>query len=125
MARGALRQWLARAAARADSAAIADDRGGDLRRRLLGAYAEHLGVPIGSVADLDAHVSLAGHFGDARLAFYSAEGLRLFSRDTLPPGSFGRLQDDVHAGIKDDVRQRTPTATRGSWPPPRPRRAWH
>lgn len=71
---------------------------------LLGAYAEHVGTPVASVADLDAHVPLAEHFGDARIAFYSAEGLRLFSRDTLPPGSFARLQDDVHAGIKDDVR---------------------
>jgi hypothetical protein len=71
---------------------------------LLGAYAEHLGVVIGSVADLEPHAPVAEHFGDARMAFYSAEGLRLFSRDTLPPGSFGRLQDDVHAGIRDDVR---------------------
>jgi hypothetical protein len=71
---------------------------------LLGAYGEHVGVPIWSVAELDAHAPLTEHFGDARIAFYSAEGLRLFSRDTLPPGSFGRLQDDVHAGIKDDVR---------------------
>lgn len=30
----------------------------------------------------------------------------MFSRDTLPPGSFGALQDDVYAGIKDDVRHR-------------------
>jgi hypothetical protein len=71
---------------------------------LLGAYAEHLGVVIGSVADLEPHAPVAEHFGDARIAFYSAEGLRLFSRDTLPPGSFGRLQDDVHSGIRDDVR---------------------
>lgn len=76
--------------------------------QLLGAYSEHLGVPVESVADLDAHTSVAGHFGDARLAFFSAEGLRLFSRDTLPPGSFGKLQDDVHAGIKDDVRHPHP-----------------
>lgn len=71
---------------------------------LLEAYTEHLSVPITSVADLDAHMPLAEHFGDSRIAFYSAEGLRVFSRDTLPPGSFARLQDDVHAGIKNDVR---------------------
>lgn len=71
---------------------------------LLGAYAEHLGTPVASITDLEAHASLSGHFDDARIAFYSAEGLRLFSRDTLPPGSFARLQDDVYAGIKNDVR---------------------
>jgi hypothetical protein len=75
---------------------------------LLGAYAEHLGQAVGSVADLDSHAPLAEHFDDSRIAFYCAEGLRLFSRDTLPPGSFGALQDDVHAGIKDDVRDAHP-----------------
>jgi hypothetical protein len=71
---------------------------------LLGAYTEHVGTPIPTVADLGAHALLAEHFGDARIAFYSAEGLRLFSRDTLPPGSYARLQDDVYAGIRDDIR---------------------
>lgn len=75
---------------------------------LLGAYAEHVGHSVGAVADLRDHAQLAEHFGDARIAFYSAEGLRVFSRDTLPPGSFARLQDDVHAGIKDDVRHAHP-----------------
>jgi hypothetical protein len=77
-------------------------------RELLGAYAEHLGQAVQSPADLGGNAALAEHFDDARIAFYSAEGLRLFSRDTLPPGSFGALQADVHAGIRDDVRQRHP-----------------
>jgi hypothetical protein len=71
---------------------------------LLGAYGEHLDQAVASVSDLDGHHSLAEHFDDARIAFYSAESLRVFSRDTLPPGSFNALQDDVHVGIKDDVR---------------------
>ena len=70
---------------------------------LLGAYAGHVGRPIGSSADLVGLEVLAEHFSDARIAFYSAEGLRVFSRDTLPPGSFDALQDDVHVGIRDDV----------------------
>jgi hypothetical protein len=41
---------------------------------------------------------------DARVEFYSAEGLRTFSRDTLPPGEFEKLQDELHSGIKDDLR---------------------
>jgi len=36
--------------------------------------------------------------------FYSAEGLRAFSRDTLPPDEFDKLQDEVHSCIRDDLR---------------------
>jgi hypothetical protein len=73
---------------------------------LLRAYGEHLGHDLASVAALTSDPSLAEHFGDARIAFYSAEGLRLFSRDTLPPESFSALQNDVHAGIKIDLRDK-------------------
>lgn len=73
----------------------------ELRR----AYAEHLKLDL---TDLDvglaAHDDLREHFHDARVEFYSAEGLRTFSRDTLPPGEFEKLQDEVHSGIKDELR---------------------
>ncbi len=69
------------------------------------AYAQHLKQ---DVKDLDAVLlsrdDLQEHFNDARVEFYSAEGLRTFSRDRLPQGEFEKLQDEVHAGIKDDVR---------------------
>lgn len=69
------------------------------------AYAQHLKQ---DVKDLDAGLAsrddLREHFHDARVEFYSAEGLRTFSRDTLPQGEFDKLQDEVHSGIKDDVR---------------------
>lgn len=69
------------------------------------AYAQHLKQ---DVKDLDAGLATRGdlreHFHDARVEFYSAEGLRTFSRDTLPQGEFEKLQDEVHSGIKDDVR---------------------
>lgn len=73
----------------------------ELRR----AYADHLQQ---DVKDLDAGLAarndLREHFHDARVEFYSAEGLRTFSRDTLPQGEFEKLQDEVHAGIVDEVR---------------------
>jgi hypothetical protein len=72
---------------------------------LFRAYAEHLGQPVQSLADLEHQAeALREHFGDARIEFYSAESLRTFSRDTLPPGEFDRLQDEIHSGIKDEVR---------------------
>lgn len=73
-------------------------------RQLFDAYQEHLESPVGSESDLGHHPMIKEHFGDARREFYSAESLRAFSRDTLPPGEFDRLQDDVESGIRDDVR---------------------
>lgn len=82
---------------------------GQLRR----AYADHLKKDVNEVdKDLVGHDNLAGHFADARIEFYSAESLRTFSRDTLPPGEFEKLQDEVHAGIKDDLRDDYPDGYR-------------
>jgi hypothetical protein len=47
--------------------------------------------------------ALREYYGDSRLEFYSAESLRTFSRDTLPPGEFEKLQDEVHGNIRDEV----------------------
>ena len=78
-------------------------------RALFHAYSDHLGRPVNEVSDLIYKTGifatdLREHFGDTRLEFYSAESLRTFSRDTLPPGEFEKLQDEVHSGIKDEVR---------------------
>lgn len=74
---------------------------GELRR----AYAEHLKKDVNDIEkDLAGYDDIRDHFADARIEFYSAEGLRTFSRDTLPPGEFEKLQDEVHSGIKDDLR---------------------
>lgn len=73
----------------------------ELRR----AYAEHVNRGLKELdAVLDTRDDLREHFTDARVEFYSAEGLRTFSRDTLPLGEFEKLQDEVHSGIKDDIR---------------------
>jgi len=68
-------------------------------RRLLDAYGDYLKRAIGSIGDLSSKPDLLDHFGDSRIEFYSAESLRAFSRDTLPPGEFEKLQDEVHSGI--------------------------
>jgi hypothetical protein len=73
-------------------------------RQLLDAYADHLNRPIQTVSDLETSRSLREHFDDCRMEFYSAESLREFSRDTLPPGSFEALQDEIHSGIRDECR---------------------
>jgi hypothetical protein len=73
-------------------------------RELLDAYGDHMKQAVGDVRDLGSRTDLREHFGDARLEFYSAESLRAFSRDTLPPGEFERLQDEVHSGVRDEIR---------------------
>jgi len=73
-------------------------------RRLLDAYADHLKCPVTCAADIASETNVLEHFGDSRREFYSAESLRTFSRDTLPPGEFERLQEEIHSGIKDEIR---------------------
>lgn len=73
-------------------------------RALMDAYADHIGKQIDAPDDLSDHSTLQGHFADARREFYSAEALRTFSRDRLPPGAFEQLQDQIFSGIGDDLR---------------------
>jgi hypothetical protein len=73
-------------------------------RELFLAYADHVKSPVSAPSDIASCGDLASHFDDARREFYSAESLRAFSRDTLPPGHFENLQDEIHAGIMEDWR---------------------
>lgn len=73
-------------------------------RQLFNAYADRLKQPVAVINDIAAHTDLREHFGDSRIEFFSAESLRSFSRDTLPPGEFEKLQDEIHSGVKDQVR---------------------
>lgn len=74
-------------------------------------YVRHLlGVYSGVVGDVEDHLDLAildmdeqvnKHFHRQRESFYHAESLRNFSRDTVPPGTFDQLQEDVFQGVVD------------------------
>lgn len=69
--------------------------------QLLGAYADHLKKPVGSPDDLAATTRLKDHFHRQREAFYHAEALRLFARDSVPAGVFESLQEDIYDGVVD------------------------
>lgn len=71
---------------------------------LLEAYGDHLKAAVASADELAGYPELGEHFGDSRLEFYSAEALRAFSRDTLPPNVFEQLQEEFHGGIRDELR---------------------
>ncbi len=57
-------------------------------------------------------MDLKDHFSESRIQFYSAESLRVFSRDTLPPGEFKKLQDEFYGGIMDEIRSDHPDGYR-------------
>lgn len=69
--------------------------------QLLGAYADHKKQPVPDAKTLKAWPTLEMHFGRQREAFYEAESLRVFARDTVPVGTFESLQDDIHTGVID------------------------
>ncbi|MGA8366347.1 MAG: ABC-three component system protein [Candidatus Acidiferrales bacterium] len=69
--------------------------------QLLAAYADHKKTAVSDVQSLRSWPNLNEHFGRQREAFYHAESLRVFARDTVPAGTFESLQDDIHSGVID------------------------
>ena len=69
--------------------------------KLLAAYSQHSGSAINAVTDLSGHSKLKGHFQRQREAFYHAESLRVFARDSVPAGTFESLQGDIFDGVID------------------------
>jgi len=70
-------------------------------RQLLDAYGDHLGEQVPDLAALGLQSPLQRDFSRQRERFYSAEALRNFSRDTVPEGTFGALQEEVFQGVVD------------------------
>lgn len=68
--------------------------------QLLGAYGEHTGTPVTDPAVLTVP-KLKDHFRRQREAFYEAESLRIFARDSVPPGTFESLLDDIYDAVVD------------------------
>ncbi len=71
--------------------------------QLLDAYSDHSGTRICSLEDLKKNESYLEHFARSRFAFYDAEALERFSRDTLFPNStlFEDLKEEVYQGVVD------------------------
>jgi hypothetical protein len=70
-------------------------------RQLFEAYSDHLHSTINEVSDLAGAPILTRDFLRQRERFYHAESLRNFARDTVPEGTFERLQDEVFHGVID------------------------
>jgi len=68
--------------------------------QLLGAYSEHTGTPVPDPSAVPSG-KLKDHFHRQREAFYHAESLRVFARDSVPTGTFEALQQDIFDGVVD------------------------
>lgn len=70
-------------------------------QQLLAVYAErHPGeiTTLDSVSDVP---KMAKHLQLQRVRFFRAESLRAYSAGAVPPGTFEKLQDDIHDGVID------------------------
>lgn len=72
-------------------------------RQLLNVYAQSIGEDQQSpdLSLLDKDDNIRKNFLRQRERFYHAESLRNFSRDTVPPGVFDALQEDIFQGVVD------------------------
>ncbi|MES2206821.1 MAG: ABC-three component system protein [Pseudomonadota bacterium] len=72
-------------------------------RHLLNVYAQSIGEPKESLdlSLLSKDERIKRNFQRQRERFYHAESLRNFSRDTVPPGVFEELQNDILNGVID------------------------
>ncbi|MFB9181541.1 ABC-three component system protein [Dactylosporangium sucinum] len=66
---------------------------------LMSVYTERYGVGSAGIAEILTHPQAFRHLSRQREAFFSAESLRAFARDSVRPGTFERLQDEVYHAV--------------------------
>ncbi len=69
--------------------------------QLFSAYSEATKLSIATVDDLKKSEKHQSHFKRQRESFYHAEGLRIYVRDKVEPGTFESLQDEIYDGVID------------------------
>ena len=68
-------------------------------QQLFEAYSEKLSLQLNSPAQLAAHPELEQHFNRSREIFYHAESLRSFARDSVDPGTFDDVREEIYHGV--------------------------
>lgn len=68
-------------------------------QRLIEAYAEAYGDDAGTVEGAAAHSKTSAHLQRQREAFFRAESLRNFARDSVPPQTFDALQNEIYDAV--------------------------
>ncbi|MEV7783479.1 ABC-three component system protein [Kitasatospora sp. NPDC088351] len=67
--------------------------------QLVDVYRERLGEQVVTVDDAFGHPRSGSHLRRQREAFYAAEALRMYARDSVPGDAYTELQDDVLANL--------------------------
>jgi hypothetical protein len=69
--------------------------------QLFKAYADRTKKAVSDALGLKQHPQLREHFLRQRVSFYHAESLRVFARDSVPPGTFESFQEEIYTGVVD------------------------
>lgn len=70
-------------------------------RQLLDAYADHTKEVYTDLAALSGNTAMNSNLQRQRERFYHAESLKNFARDSVPVGTFTKLQDEIYHAIVD------------------------
>lgn len=70
-------------------------------QQLFEAYSDHKKQTVLTLSTLAKWPPVEEHYHRQRELFYHAESLRSFARDSVPPGTFEELQDEIYAGVVD------------------------
>jgi len=77
--------------------------------QLLEVYAEKHPAKSFGLDSVASDADEGGHFRRQRERFYKAEHLRVYARDAVPPGTFDKLQHDIHEGVIDTAEADHPS----------------
>jgi hypothetical protein len=69
--------------------------------QLLEVYNERFSAETIESNNVTVHQIAGPHFKRQREAFFKAEALRVYARDSVHPDTFSRLQDDIYNGVID------------------------
>ncbi|MBO6725515.1 MAG: hypothetical protein JJ911_07635 [Rhizobiaceae bacterium] len=72
--------------------------------QLYEAYSDKEKVNV-AAENIASYPKLEAHYGRQREAFFHAESLRNFARDSVPDGTFESLQSEIHSGVVDTCDQ--------------------
>lgn len=68
-------------------------------QQLFEVYSEKLAKQFNTPNELVAYPELAAHFNRSREVFYFAESLRNFPRDSVDPGAFNEIREEIYHGV--------------------------
>jgi hypothetical protein len=70
-------------------------------RQLFEVYSEKLKVQLNDPGQLSKYPEMEQHFNRSREVFYHAESLRNFPRDSVDPGAFDAIREEIYHGVVD------------------------